>query len=176
MWNNKLKNKVVKKGNVQSHICLLPKIRKQRKRERFIWGSWAVAVKTDCGAFTTSFLFFLIWVKLGHEIVEGATVVSGAISPDQSSSVDKDRERCKWMGLYSRRQSCLRPERAWRVRAEEDGVTLTVAEKIWVVTKGWLLKMKTFCWRREGALNIHFPSPVWVCFHTQHTKWHKEHL
>lgn len=35
---------------------------------------------------------FLIRVKLGHEIVEGATVVACAISPDQSSSMEKGRK------------------------------------------------------------------------------------
>ena len=69
-------------------------------------------------------------MKLGHEIVEGATVVSGAISPDQSSSVEKGQERCEWIELYRRRQSRLRPERAWRARAEEDGVVLRTVEEV----------------------------------------------
>ena len=61
-------------------------------------------------------------MKLGHEIVEGATVVPAAISPDQSSSVEKGRgkERCEWMKLYMERGNHgPRPERAWRARAEE---------------------------------------------------------
>ena len=63
---------------------------------------------------------FLIGVKLGHEIVERATVVSAAIFPDQSSSMEKGQERCEWMELYRKRQSRLRPERASRERSEEE--------------------------------------------------------
>lgn len=36
----------------------------------------------------------------------------------------------EWMEVYRRRQSCLRPERAWRVRAEEDGVLLRTVEEV----------------------------------------------
>lgn len=69
-------------------------------------------------------------MKLGHEIVKGTTGVSGAIFPDQSSSVEKGQKRCEWMEVYRRRQSCLRPERARRVRAEEDGVPMRTVEEV----------------------------------------------
>lgn len=77
-------------------------------------------------------------MKLGHEIVEGATVVSGAISPDQSSSMEKGQERCEWMELYRKRQSRLRPERVRRVRAEEDGVMLRTIEEVRELRQGQL--------------------------------------
>lgn len=93
------------------NIQILSKYCKRKKKE------WQTDSVTDSESFTSFFPFltvFLIWVKLGHEIVEGATVVSGAISLDQSSSMEKGQERCEWMELYKRRQSCLRPERVWR--------------------------------------------------------------
>lgn len=50
--------------------------------------------------------------------------------PISQAAWRRARKRCEWMELYRRRQSCPRPERAWRARAEEDGVVLRMAEEV----------------------------------------------
>lgn len=122
---------------------------------------------------------FLIWVKLGHEIVEGATVVSGAISPDQSSSMEKGQERCEWMELYRKRQSRLRPERVRRARAEEGGMMLRTIEEARELRQGQLprfAKDEVNLLKKKGTPEQLFPLPLseYVCWYA--TKWHEEPL